>query len=225
MVSISRTPYLLRQEDEMVLAGACGATVYFGDVYPEGAGAPLYVYERCVEGGTSTHVTRDGAGEVVYAESAEHDDVYTVVRASLLRDQLGREATLSVTDDGWTFEVTSAEGDVRVRTERARGPLVVGPTLIGWVLTHELPATVRFAALDRGRTYAFVIERVDAHTVRMRARSPLVGLVIHPITLTFDDRGWLATLDGRVPPRIRVGERWRPLDAHVVYRPIAVTYR
>lgn len=214
-----------------LLAGMCGETVYFGDVFPVGAdeGAPLYVYERCVDGGTAAHLTRDATGAIVHAEAAEHDDDYGLVRAHLLRDQLGREATLSVAGDRWSFEVRSSDGGARVRTERARGPLLVGPTLIGWVLTHDLavhePVQVRFAALDRGRTYGFALERTDAHTVRMRARSPVVGLAIHPITLTFDDQGRVATLDGRVPPRVRAGDRWRPLVAHVVYRPIADTYR
>jgi hypothetical protein len=72
----------------------------------------------------------------------------------------------------------------QLRVEKVAGDVVVGPTLIGYVLR-------RLEGLMRG----------DVAEVR------------------------LAVLEGRVPTKIRDGERWKDFDARVEYSFVAPSYR
>ncbi len=124
----------------------------------------------------------------------------------------------------------------RIRVERVTAPVVVGPTLVGYVVRH-LEALrrgeslgVRFAALDRLETIGFELRAVEAQPgqtrIRMKPSSFLVALVADPIYFTFETAtAKLVRLEGRVPPKVRDGDAWRDFDARVEYRFVAAAYR
>lgn len=220
---------------------ARGETVYFGRVFPlQDAGpAPTYVYERRVDAAgeqlVSTHITRDTAGVVQLAESATHDAGYNLSSYTLHGNQLGESGSVQVEPGQVAFRLRSSAGE-RTRVERTDGEVVVGPTLIG-TLVHRFAALergevvrVRFAVLSRLETIAFELAKVSSSPgelrVEMRPSGFLFGLVVDPITFTFEtSTKKLIRLEGRVPPLVRDGDEWRELDARVEYDFVAPSYR
>lgn len=219
-----------------------GSTIYVGNVFPLRARAetPTYVYERRVadeaDGSmTSTHITRDPAGVVQLAETARHSHAYALAEYTLHANQYGQTGTVRVVGDEVRFTRVN-DGHVKTRTERQREPVAVGPTLVGFIARHlpELRADrkvrVRMAVLDRLETIGFELEEVRGNPretrIRMKPTSFLVSLVVDPVYFSFaraDDR--LLHLEGRVPPKVRRGNKWRDFDARVHYAYVAAAYR
>ena len=111
------------------------------------------------------------------------------------------------------------------RTEGPGSPVVVGPTLFGYVLEHwdELTGganlSVRFAVTDKARTYNFKIRRSrtddDTTTISLTASSFFVRLFIREMSIVFDSRSKkVLRYIGRVPPR---SDGLKSVFAHVSY--------
>ncbi len=218
-----------------------GDAIYVGRVFPlRGASAqPTYVYERRVEERqgrlVSTHVTRDLAGVIQLAESANHSSDYALSEYTLHANQLGQTGGIRVQDNQITFRVADGEAE-RVRVERLTGDVVVGPTLVGYVV-HRIDrlargeiANVRMAVLDRMETIGFDLTSVAAPVgqtrIRMTPSSFLIALAVDPILFTFEaSTRKLVRLEGRVPTKVRDGDRWKDFDARVEYDFVASSYR
>lgn len=218
-----------------------GQTIYYGQVFPleKATAAPVFVYERRVStrGGLpmAAHITRDGAGAVVYADSATHTPDYRLAEYTLHGNQLGQSGSVRVEGDQVSFRLVGPEGE-RSKSERQSNPVVVGPTLVGYIFRNldglsagrKLP--VRFAVLDRLETIGFDLESVEAPAgqtrVRMKASNFFIARLITPTYFTFDTSSRkLLRIEGRVPPKLPDGGRLRDLDARVEYRFIAAAYR
>ncbi len=214
-----------------------GERIYLGRTFPLHGAAlePLFVYERRVEvvadGLRSTHITRSPEGEVAVAEQATHDAQYELRDYQLLTDQQGQSGSVHQGPDEVTLTLAGAS-----RTERRTGPVVVGPTLVGFIVTRleALRAgqaiSVRFAVLERLETLGFELRQVDGAPdqtrIRMRPESALLGVVVEPIFFTFEKAsGHLVRIEGRVPPRQVVDGRLHDLEARVEYHFVAASYR
>ena len=216
-------------------------TVYFGTVFPLDAPAapPRFIYERLVgerDGALeSTHVTRDLTGATAIHESATHSADYTLLEYRLHRNQLGQSGTIRFDGDRVSFRRLEG-GRERARVERVNAPVVVGPTLVGHIVRHLQALRtgevlqVRLAVLERLETVGFELQAVEGAPgqtrIRVKPSSFLVGLVVDPLDFTFDTAtAKLVRLEGRVPPKVRSGSRWRDFDARVEYRFVADAYR
>lgn len=219
-----------------------GSTIYFGSTFRAGAvdGAdPLFVYERRVETAgdhvVATHITRSLSGALQIVDDAVHSPDYLLSRYTLHADQQGRTGSIEVTDAEVRFRLATADG-VRTAREPKRDPVVVGPTLVGFMFSRldalqagqMLP--IRFAVLERLETLGFELRSVEAPKgqlkVKMSASSPLVALLVSPVFFTFDQAtARLVRIEGRVPPKVLENERWYDLDARVEYRFVADAYR
>lgn len=221
-----------------------GESIYLGKVYPldqapAPARAPLFVYERRVaerDGATlSTHITRDGSGRVVFADSATHAPDYRLIDYTLHGTQLGQSGTIHVEGDQVSFHRICKNGEKR-RVETQRDPVMVGPTLVGYLFRHlgelrdgrKLP--VRLAVLDRMETIGFDLEAVAAQPgqtqIRMKPSSFIIAAVVDPFYFTFEtSTGKLVRLEGRVPPKVPDGDRLSDLDARVEYQFLTASYR
>ncbi len=219
-----------------------GESIYFGSVFPLKGDAtkPTYVYERRVElrdgALVSTHLTRDPSGGIILADSATHSADYTLQTYALHQNQFGQSGTVRVDPESIRFELFDGVKH-RSRVEKRKGAVVVtGPTLVGHVFQHldafraGKSLEVRFAILDRLETIGFALRAVPAQPgqtrVRMRPSSFILAAAIDPIDFTFDTAtGKLVRLEGRVPPKVRAGDRWRDFDARVEYQFVATAYR
>ena len=160
---------------------------------------------------------------------------YALIDYTLHANQLGQTGTIRVEKDQVSFE--RLEGtNRRTRIERQEGPVVVGPTLVGYIFRHleALRANqilgVRLAVLDRLETIGFQLQAVEAQPgqtrIRMKPSSFLVGMLVDPVYFTFESgTGKLVRLEGRVPPKVRAGKGWRDFDARVEYRYVAGEYK
>ncbi len=219
-----------------------GQLVYFGRVFPlrssEGD-VPTYVYERRVAdaagGIVSTHVTRDVAGVVQLAESAMHSGEYELGEYILHANQLGQTGRMQVDGDQVIFRLAHGSKQ-RSRVAKRRGPVVVGPTLVGYIVRHldaleqGTSLKVWFAVIDRMTTFGFNLEAIAAAPgqarVRMRPAGFLLRLAVEPTYFTFDAATRkLVRIEGRVPTKIRERARWRDFDARVEYDFVAPVYR
>mgnify|MGYP000988844408 CR=1 FL=1 len=219
-----------------------GSLVYEGTVFPLEASdpPPAFVYQRRVDTSrrdawVSTHVTRDTEGRIAIAESAVHSPDYELASYTLHHDQLGRSGSVSVDGERVVFTLSDAAG-IETASEPRQGPVVTGPTLVGFILRHlaEIRAgavvPVRFAVLDRKETIGFdlaMLERDGGLTrVRMKPTSFLFSLVVDPIDFTFEDStSKLLRLEGRVPPKSTARGGLDDFDARVEYRYVAEAYR
>lgn len=217
-----------------------GDTIYFGTVFPLGSSgtAPTYVYERRVEAipGAlrSSHITRSPEGSIALAESATHDLDYRLSAYRLHANQLGQSGSVEVTGHQVHFRLERGS-QVELADEVQADPVVVGPTLVGYIVRHlealrsgqALP--VRMAVLDRLETIGFELTVVpgqaDQTRVRMTASSFLYRLFINPIDFDFEaSSGKLVRLEGRVPPKVWADNAWKDFDARVEYRFVAGSY-
>ncbi len=218
-----------------------GSSVYFGNVYPlnESADQPTFVYERRVDVRAgemvSSHLTREPDGDLVLAESATHTDHYELSRYELHGNQLGQRGHIEVRGGQVRYQLIDAQG-AHDEVESVDQPVVVGPTLVGYIVEH-LPAlrsgetlSVRFALLDRMETLGFDLEVEDAPPgmvgVRMTPSSFLVSLAVDPIHYVFEEgTSKLVRLEGRVPPKRRRGAALEDFDARVEYSFVSSSYR
>jgi hypothetical protein len=224
-----------------------GESIYFGHVFPltEIAETATYVYERRVEREPglqiSTHITRDMAGHVVLAESATESESHALLGYTLHLNQLGQTGAVLLDEYGIVFRKQEGGEEVSATEERSASqrsvePVLVGPTLVGYLMRHlpELRSgstlPVRLAVLDRLETIAFEVQTVeprDANETRvaMHPSNPLYALAIDPVYFTFEsahDR--LVSLEGRVPPKVWADNHWADFDARVEYHYVAEGY-
>lgn len=218
-----------------------GEWIYDGAVYSQDTtrSAPLFRYDRRVRvtGPTlvSTHITRDASGRIVVTQVAEHDSSYRVRSASVTQRQTGVSASVRVAGDQATFSREEG-GHTETRSETLSLPLVVGPTLFGFIGAHwsDLLAgarvPLRFAVLERNQSIGFVLERLpdSSHrvTFRMTPSNWVMRRAIAPTYFHFDAASrHVQAYEGRVPPLEQVGTSLRALDARVRYTFHAAEYR
>lgn len=208
-------------------SGTYGDLVYVGTVAPLKAPTkPVYEYERRVKEGRSTSFTKQGT-EPVLIEQASHDADYEL--SSYVQWQLQTREVGRVTVENGVVRLSQASGGVeRLVEEPLREPVVVGPTLFGFIARHREQLLkgealkIRFAVTSRLETIPFELSRVDGPNgeprIRMAAKSALVALVVDPLFVTYSPEGALVSLDGRVPTKLKQGDDWADFDAHVDYR-------
>ena len=164
-----------------------------------------------------------------------HTAGYDLIDYQLYGDQLGQSGSVQVRGDRVRFLLHSAGGD-RAAEEEQSAPVLVGPTLVGFIARQRANleagkvVALRLAVLERLETLGFELRRVSAAPgqtrVEMAASNPLIGWVVAPLYFTFDvTSGKLLRMEGRVPPKVIVGARWHDLDARVEYSYVAAAYR
>jgi hypothetical protein len=218
-----------------------GDSIYFGSVYPlrDDAVHPVFVYERRVaeraSQHVSTHITRTPSGDIALADSAVHTADYELLDYTLHTNQWGQSGSIHVQGDEVTFQLDDGT-EQRTASEHIDAPVAVGPTLVGYIV-RRLDALragnvvpVRLAVLERLETLGFELEAMPADPaqtqIRMSPSSFLIGLLVAPISFTFEtSSSKLLRLEGRVPPKLFENDSWHDLDARVEYRYLATAYR
>jgi hypothetical protein len=219
-------------------ASSFGDLVYEGPVVPLGQDEPLFRYERRVQSAAegrlqSTHLTFPvEGGSSVLLHRAVHSADYRLHHFEEIHGQTGRWATVDIESDGRvSFHVRHGR-ETRHAMEEGGAPVVVGPTLFGFVRAHlqELIAgealEVRFAVTDQARTYAFVLRcaESDSHRtlIRMEASDFFVRLGIDAMEIEVDSTGNITRYRGRVPV---LRPDLEAFDAEIHYRYFVPEYR
>lgn len=218
---------------------AYGERIYLAQVYPlAGPHTARFTYERRVKatetGLQSTCLSRDASGPTTI-DVAEHSADWALTRFTEYQFQLGEVDTVEVHGDQVEFRSRTLQG-VRTAKETVSLPVLVGPTVYGFVLSqwaqlaahHVVP--VRLAVVSRRETIGFEFERLadGPHgevRVQFRASSPLVALFVAPSVITFSAAKTPLAYDGRVPMLVNDAGRWADFDGHVEYAVDALAYR
>lgn len=211
-----------------------GELIYEGKVFSlTGTQPQLFTYERRVQEGVSTNVTRDAKG-VVVIQTALHDGDYALKEFTEFQFQVGEVGRLVMHGDVAEFRLTDQTHE-RVARETVSLPVVVGPTLYGFIkrnwdsLLRGEALFFVFAVPSRLETIGFVLEQVGASVgqlrVRMKPTNPVMALAIEPLFITYTQAGELLSLDGRVPPKLNTADGWVDVDAHVDYVNQAAVFR
>ncbi len=126
----------------------------------------------------------------------------------------------------------SRDGKTKTDSEKLKGNLVVGPTLIPFMrsnwqtLLDGKEIDVRFGVPDRLETVGFTLKKVEekdykgqkAVVIRMKPTSFLIAALVKPVHFTMSsssDR--LLEMRGRTVPKKKEGDSFKDLDAVVVY--------
>ncbi len=233
-----------------VLAGvphapeAYGSLVYNGAVFPflatERTPTPDFTYERRVRHSsddllTSTSFTKGHDDRPALIQVAQSDRAYRLGHYTEYQFQTQSVGRVTVDADVVTLRWLQDDRE-RMAQERLTLPVVVGPTLFGFVREHWAPLLAgrtvpfRFAVPERLETIGFEVERIsppqadgDIH-VEMRASSSLMRLFVKPIVISYTADGALRALDGRVPTKRATADGWADFDAHVEYRNVAALF-
>ncbi len=215
-----------------------GDLIFTGSVVPEGEHEPTFRYERrsrrsgsrCV----STHVTfASESTDPVLTQRAVHSPAFELAHFEEIHGQTGAVSSVEVQKDG-TLHFSLVRGDTIERRKEGPGaPVIVAPTLFGFILEHwsqlihGTRIDVRFAATEYARCYDFVLKLVQTDerttTVALEPADFFMRLALQPLTVVFDT----ATLSvvryvGRVPPRL---PNLQMFDARVDYDFAVAEYR
>ena len=191
--------------------------------------------QAAADGLRSTHVTFDPTGNVVVVQGANHTASYELTRVDLIHGQTGVSGSVEVTGNQLTFTLVE-DGKSSVTTEQVSAPVVSGPTMFGYIVTHwnelmrgeSLP--IRFVIIERKETIGFKLARVDAPVgrtaIRMTPSNWLMKLAVPSTSFEFDTATRkVLEYTGRVPPMEVVNGALKTLDARVTYEFKAPAFR
>jgi hypothetical protein len=151
------------------------------------------------------------------------------VKYVLKKPQINEEGQLEIKDGKLLFSYT-AEGKTKTDDEDDVPNLIMGPYVVEYLTKHwdtlvkGDEVKTRFAALDRKETVGFTFKRIDQEknpeqvVIRMKPSSFIIAAMVHPLIFTFDKASKkLHTVVGRTLPKRRVDDKWKDLEAEIVY--------
>lgn len=175
-----------------------------------------------------------------YADLDNHDVVLEDVQAQdgqlvkyhIDQKQIGAIGDVELRDGQVHFRYTQ-NGETKEASEKLEGNLVVGPILIEFMLKHwegllkgdTLP--IRLAVAERRETVGFKLfkdtERTEGgqtlEVIEMKPSSLVIAALVKPLYFDFNrDTHAVVAVHGRTVPKLKKGDKWIDLDAHMVYQ-------
>lgn len=211
-----------------------GILIYEGSVFAIDDQNPkqVFSYERRVreekEILIANHITRNMDKKVIITQIAKYVPKYQLKNFEYINGQVGYIAKVEVNRNLVRYSLTDNSGNTTSSEEEVNEPLVVGPTLFGFISTNweTLSAGnslfVQFIVAEQKKTYRFEIRRLSENNgitrFEMKATNWLIGLFIKPFQFDFDSsKHTIITYQGRVPPMRSINGQLKELDARVTY--------
>ena len=212
------------------------ALSYTGIAYEIGSNKQkaLYKYERDgVQKGDKEEIHgafKDMQGEVAVEETLTVQGS-KFVKLEIDQKQLKQSAKIEVIDGKINFTKT-ADGKTTTVTEDLDTTLVSGGNMQYFIRDHwaEIAkgetVSFRFAVWERQETVGFKIfktgiegEGVDKRVIlKMKPTSFIIAALVDPLIFRYNEDGsHLMELRGRMPARLKVGDKYKELDADLVY--------
>lgn len=177
---------------------------------------------------------KDLAGQVVVHEEAER--VGSQLKTySVDHRQTGRKGQIVVEGQRVKFHFQEGSKIKDVEEEKLPPNFVVGPTLVPYVSEHWKEITaghtvdIRFGVWDRQETVGFSLfkvgqEKLDGQEVvllKFKPTSFVIAALVDPVIFKFSTDGkTLLGMVGRIMPKLKNGNKWKDLDAEVVYQKV-----
>ena len=174
----------------------------------------------------------DLSGQVVVSEVSERQGA-TLKSYSVDHMQTGRKGSIVVDGKKVIFNYEENGKKKSAETEDLKDNFVVGHTLVAYVANHwkEImdgkTIDVRFGVWDRQETVGFSLFKVgdekldgkDAVLLKFKPTSFVISAIVDPIIFKFRPDGKeLMGMVGRVMPKRKDGNKWKDLDAEVIYK-------
>lgn len=174
---------------------------------------------------------RDLDGKIVVQESGlvQGDDLKEY---AIERPQTNEKGRIQVREGRVYFEYEGADGKKKSDDERIKGKVLCAANFTAFVrnnweqLTSGKSIPIRYAVWDRRETVGFTLQSMGESDhggkkwleIRMKPTSFVIAALVDPVHLWYAMDGKnLVLMKGRVPPKIKVGDSWKDLDAETVY--------
>ena len=173
---------------------------------------------------------KDPAGAVVVVEKS-FSEKGVFKKYALEQKQIEATGEIEVVGNEIKFSYTK-KGKTQTAVEKLVDNFVVPPTLVPYLqanwdkLIAGKTLDIRFGVVDRRETVGFdfkvqgekEVNGKKLTVVKMRPSSFLIAAIVNPLFFYFDPEGpKLIQIEGRVPPKKKVGSAWKDLDALSVY--------
>lgn len=216
---------------------ACAAEVRFtGEATPVGGGAPLYEERHQVEGECRDGMFRPSSHTVTYVRGG--DGTFAEKRLSYDQSPLRPSVDFRQPDFDEVMDITNRndreleikwqkpDGSTDTSTVEVTDSLVADAGFDNLVRRHWSDVTsdksvkFDFLAPTRGKAYGFVLDgvsddRIDAaQTVRIKPSGTLLGFLVDPILLGYNEEGFLTHYLGLTNIR---KDKDRNYTAHIRY--------
>lgn len=171
-------------------------------------------------------------GDVAVIETSEREGII-LKRYEMDHKQTGRKGSIVVDGKKVIFNFEDNGKKKKEVTEDLKGNFVVSHTLAPYVALHwnELmdgkTVDIRYGVWDRQETVGFSLskmgqEKLDGQDVvllKFKPTSFVIAALVDPVTFKFSTDGKrLLGMVGRVAPKRKEGQRWKDLDAEVIYK-------
>lgn len=174
----------------------------------------------------------DPAGQVMVSEVSERQGT-NLKSYSIDHAQTGRKGSIVVEGKKVIFNFEENGKKKSQESEDLKDNFVVGHTLVPYVANHwkEImdgkTIDIRFGVWDRQETVGFSLFKVgeekldgkDAVLLKFKPTSFVIAAIVDPVIFKFRPDGKeLMGMVGRVMPKRKDGNKWKDLDAEVIYK-------
>lgn len=213
------------------------ALAYKAALYEQGSNKKKLLYNMDVvitPGGagksTATIVFSDTDGKPVVEQKVSLDGS-KIVTDEVTHHQTGQKGLVEV-KDGKVFFTKTADGKTTTTDEKLEDTFVTSGNFQSFVRDHWAQImkgetlSFRYGVWDRQETVGFKIfkdgeAKVGDKTVikvKMKPSSFIIAAIVKPVIFTFPENGeHILEMNGRVAPKQKSGDKWKDLDAEVVY--------
>lgn len=213
------------------------AQAYKGALYEPGSGKKKLLYNMDVTitpgAGSIAHVAVtyvDTDGKAVVEQKITVDGS-KIITDQVTHHQTGQKGLIEV-KEGKVFFTKTADGKTTTKEEKIEDTFVTSGNFQRFVkdnwaeIMKGETISFRYGVWDRQETVGFKIfkdgEVKDGDKtlvrVKLKPSSFIIAAIVNPLIFTFPANGeHILEMVGRVPPKQKSGDKWKDLDAEVVY--------
>lgn len=220
------------------LLNSAFAGVVTGEVFKKDSNRKELLYNFKNNISESSGVTKAEAqfvqpgGTVAVIETSEREGA-KLKHYEIEHKQTGRKGSIVVDGNKVKFNFEENGKKKSEETEDLKDNFIVGHTLVPYVSSHwkEImegkTIDIRYGVWDRQETVGFSLFKVgqekiddkDAILLKFKPTSFIIAAIVDPVIFKFSTDGKeLLGMVGRVAPKRKDGNRWKDLDAEVVYK-------
>ncbi len=171
----------------------------------------------------------------VVVKETSHRQGSKLVKYEMEHLQTNRKGSIVVDNGNILFNLEENGKKKSVETEKLKDNFVVGHTLLPYVSEHwkEImdgkTIDIQFGVWDRQETVGFSLFKIgqeklneqDVILLKFKPTSFVISALVDPVIFKFSmDGKQLEGMIGRVVPKKKDGEKWKDLDAEVIYKSI-----
>lgn len=230
--------FLLSTVLSLGLLSSASAEVVTGEVFKKDSNRKelLYQFKNTITESGGVHKAEaqfiELTGEAAAIETSEREGT-NLKRYEMDHKQTGRKGSIVVEGKKVKFNFEENGKKKSEEAEDLKDNFVVGHTLVPYVssrwkeLMDGKTVDIRYGVWDRQETVGFSLFKVgqekindkDVILLKFKPTSFIIAAIVDPVIFRFSTDGKeLVGMVGRVVPKRKDGNKWKDLDAEVVYK-------